>query len=93
MTEQFDFVAEVQGRPVTKAQLSLAFDAVAPKPNWKSPIRTEISLDPYTMALVREAIIFFTGSVPTFRLQGGTTTGAMGRYSVTADGYYLTIGS
>lgn len=86
-------VAKVEGRPVTQGELSLAFDAVANKANWKNPIDAVVSLDSYTMAMVREAVVFFTGSVPTFELTTGTTTSGMGRYRVKAAGYYRTIGA
>jgi hypothetical protein len=86
-------VGEVMGKPVTQGELSLAFDAVANRANWKNPIDAVVSLDSYTMAMVREAVVFFTGSVPTFELMTGTTTSGMGRYRVKAAGYYRTIGA
>lgn len=86
-------VAEVKGRPVTAETLSIAFDAVADKTNWKNPIDRVVDLDDYTKALVERAVIYFVGSTPTFERLGGTTTGGVGRYRVRADGYYLTIGA
>lgn len=69
----------------TQEQLEQAFDLVADKKHWKNPINAVIPLES-DQALIREAVIHFTGSVPTFvRTSKGI--------KVTANGYYLTIGS
>jgi hypothetical protein len=81
-------VAEIMGKPVTRAELSAALDIVADKTDWKNPINTVVDLDRYTKAMVKEAVWFFTGSLPRFQRMGGTTTGGMGRYRVKAAGYY-----
>lgn len=86
-------VAKVNGRDVNRAELTIAFNAVAPKDNWKNPIDATVDLDDYTKAMVAEAVTFFTGSVATFTRIGGTTTGGVGRYRVTAKGYYAAVGA
>lgn len=83
-------VATVKGRAVTKAQLRTAFDLVADKANWKMPIDATVQygdLDGDRIAMIREAVIFFTGSVPTF------TQLRYGWMRVRAAGYYNTIGA
>lgn len=86
-------VAQVNGRDVTRGELCIAFDAVANRDNWKLPVDKTVDLDSYTLALVREAVIFYTGSVPTFEALTGTTTSGVGRYRVRAAGYYNTCGA
>jgi hypothetical protein len=86
-------VANVMGRAVTQGELKVAFEAVADKVNWKMPIDAVVDLDPYTMAMVKEAVVFFTGSVAKFKALTGTTTDGIGRYRVTAAGYYAAIGA
>jgi hypothetical protein len=86
-------VANVMGRIVTRGELSKAFDAVANKANWKLPINASVDLDEFTKAMVAEAVVFFTGSKAKFKRLTGTTTGGIGRYRVTAAGYYAAIGA
>ena len=83
----------MNGRDVTRGELSVAFDAVANKRHWKLPINCVVDLDAHTMAMVREAVIFFTGSVPEFHSLSGTTTSGVGTYRVRAAGYYETCGA
>lgn len=64
-----------------------AFSQVASRSNWKAPIAWII--EGKDQALVEEAIIFFTGSVPTFTKAEGNT----GRLVVKAEGYYSAIGA
>ena len=45
----------------------------------------------YEIALIREAVVFYTGSVPTFRKVADNLAAAT--YLVTAAGYYATIGA
>lgn len=90
---QAQVVAKVNGRDVTRGDLSIAFDAVADKSNWKMPIDKVVDLDAYTQAMVAEAVTFFTGSVATFQRIGGTTTGGIGKFRVKAAGYYNTVGA
>src|SRR5262245_10840743 len=81
---------KVNGRDVTWAELSLAFDAVAPRDDWKNPIERVLHLDADTLALVRRAVAFFTGSEPTFEQIGTELPGdpGVGLYRVRAAGYY-----
>lgn len=78
------------GRPLTRAQLTEAFNRVAPGDNWKRPIDITLQLEPLDREVVREAVIFFTGSVPKFEYAGccGDLT-----CRVTAAGYYATCGA
>lgn len=71
----------------THGDLSEAFDEVKNEENWKYPIDTVIPKKslPYKEDIYREAIVYFTGSVPTF-----TKIGEFVR--IRADGYYNTIG-
>lgn len=86
-------VDRIDGRDVTRAELKLAFDAVADKANWKNPIDKVVDLDPFTMQMVRQAVIFFAGCVPTFEPLTGSTTSGMRKYRVKADGYYIAVGA
>lgn len=92
-TDGKEIVAMVQGKPVTRGELSIAFDAVVNKSNWKNPIDKIVDLDPWTKALVSEAVIFYTGSVPSFEAITGTTSWNVGKYRVKAAGYYSAIGA
>src|SRR5262245_2846710 len=86
-------VATVMGKPVTRGELSTAFDRVAAKGNWKNPINTVVEIaNDFDMAVIKEAVIFFTGSVPEFHARGGGKLPGC-HYRVTAKGYYLTIGA
>lgn len=80
-------VARVVDRDVTRGELSKAFDSVADRANWKNPINAVVALDSFGICLLTEAVIFFTGSVPSYKSLGG------GKYRVTAAGYYRTIGA
>lgn len=77
------------GTPYSRAQLIEAFQAVQNKSNWKHPIDATIAPPlSFTIDLdkLRDAVIFFTGSVPTFKKSDGWLR-------VKAAGYYATIGS
>jgi len=67
------------------ARLKPLFDLVCDKKNWKNPIRATVDKNA-NIAGIKEAIIFYTGSVPTI-------TETKKGYRVVADGYYLTIGA
>lgn len=82
-------VATIEGRPVTRGELSEAFDWVADRSNWKNPIACAIVLSARQRALVREAIVFFTGSIPTITVDDGDAETTI----VRAAGYYATIGA
>lgn len=86
-------VATVNGKSVTRGDLTIAFNAVADKANWKMPIDARVDLDAYTLAMVAEAVTFFTGSVAKFERLTGSTTGGIAKYRVTAAGYYATCGA
>jgi hypothetical protein len=77
-------VANVNDKPVTRGELSEAFKLVAPAGNWKMPIDKTVAAD-LDRAMITEAVIFFTGSVPTFEP-------VLNGYRVRADGYYRAIG-
>jgi hypothetical protein len=82
-------VAVVFGRAITRRQFSEAFDRVIDSSNWKNPIdRVLLVNDDRDMALIREAVVFFTGSVPTFEKLRRANC-----YRVRAAGYYATIGA
>src|SRR5262245_44728559 len=86
-------VAEVNGRKVTRGELRDAFDRVADKANWKNPVDAVIDISgDAEMAMIREAVIFFTGSVPKFAPRKGAKLPGC-RYRVTARGYYLAVGA
>ena len=74
------------GKTRLQSELKAAFDLVAPKPNWKMPIAATIYATT-EKSLVSDAIIHFTGSVPTFASQSGK------RYRVKAAGYYASVGA
>jgi hypothetical protein len=85
-------VCKIRGRDVTRAELSKAFDRVAPIANWKNPIDAIVVFtQDGERELVEYAIEFFTGSkakLEVIRLQAYCST-----YRVTAAGYYATIGA
>lgn len=81
-------VAHVDGRDVTRHQLDQAFMKVHP-PNWKDPIDTVITVaDDAELAVIDEAVVFFTGSRCEFNKLTVTN-----RYRVRAAGYYATCGA
>lgn len=72
----------------TTAILSPAFDRVANKENWKFAIDAVIDIaDMDEQLVIHEAVIFYTGSVPTFEHVSGRA------FRVKARGYYAAIGS
>jgi hypothetical protein len=86
-------VAQVHGKDVTRADLSAAFNRVASKENWKMPIDAVVDIEnDYAKELIERAVIFLTGSVPTFEPIAGATLPAC-RYRVKAAGYYAAIGA
>lgn len=85
-------VSQVNGKPVTRGQLEAAFEKVKPIGNWKNPISAVVILDVEEMAMIEEAIRFFTGSVAEF-VELAKLKDGKGRYRVRADGYYLAIGA
>lgn len=69
------------------ATLRAAFERVENKDHWKNPINVVLELTEADKLAIREAVIFYTGSVPRFTLLTGS------RYRVRAAGYYATIGA
>jgi hypothetical protein len=85
-------VATILGREVTRREMREAFDKVANQANWKMPINATIPIDnDFDLLLVREAVIFFTGSVPEITV--ATYVRPRCKYRVRAAGYYQTIGA
>lgn len=85
---KFEYVAVVRGKRYTVDELRATFDLVADKKHWKNPIKTKpLELTDTQIELINEAVIFFTGSVPHFEYHQN------GKVSVTARGYFLTIGA
>jgi hypothetical protein len=84
-------VGQVQGQPVTRGELSLAFARVQNRTNWKLAVDATVTLATNREILVlREAVIFFTGSVPTFSV---VISPDGLRYRVQAAGYYAAVGA
>jgi len=69
------------GEPALRA----AFEQVQDRSNWKNPI--DAIIRDTAKAVVCEAIVFYTGSVPKVTELGG------GMIRVQADGYYVAIGA
>jgi hypothetical protein len=92
-------VATIDGRPVTQGELSTAFDWVADRSNWKNPIDCVVVLSFRQMALVREAVPFFTGGPVVITPAQGTMSATEYTRSdsravrVEADGYYRCVGA
>jgi hypothetical protein len=80
-------VAQVEGRDVTQGELAAAFDWVADKAHWKNPIDCVVALSPRQVALVREAVPFFTGSKARVEVIDE------GVVRIRAAGYFATIGA
>lgn len=84
--------AEVLGRDVTRGKLREAFGRVQDPTNWKKAIDARIPLcSDFDLLVVREAVIFFTGSVPSIDFV--LVRGGRNIYRVRAAGYYQTIGA
>jgi hypothetical protein len=82
-------VAVVAGQEVTRGQLSAAFALVADATNWKLPVDTTLAHGVAAatgLGVLREAVIFFTGSVPTFEHEANGMR-------VRARGYYAAVGA
>jgi hypothetical protein len=74
------------------AALRAAFERVQNAAHWKNPVDAVVDLNDAEMATLREAIIFFTGSVPAFKPRVGAALPRC-RYRVQAIGYYLAVGA
>lgn len=88
-----NFLGGIAGK--RRSEVSAIFDRVADKSNWKLPIKAEVALDFADSDLLREAVIFFTGSVPTMEVIEPFLNRNDGRsmYRVTAAGYYSAVGA
>ena len=72
-----------------QSELDAAFNLVAPRDNWKNSIDTTLPCrDPQCIASVVDAVVHFTGGVPTIHI--GRPTDAI---RVTAPGYYVSVGA
>ena len=69
------------------AQLKAAFEKVQCRHNWKNPIYHIMPVLECDDDLIREAIIFYTASDPTFTMIGD------GFVKIKAPGYYISVGS
>ncbi len=89
------FINNETGTPFSRAQLSEAFSLVSDAGDWKNPV--DACVTPFCasernvrladlLRMIEEAVIFYTGSVPTIENDGGS-------YSVRAVGYYKAIGA
>jgi hypothetical protein len=85
-------VAEVYGRKCDRGDLEAAFHKVADPKNWKHAINADVVLNDVEVETVRQAVIFFTGSVPTFRPVARASVKRW-RYHVSAVGYYSAVGA
>lgn len=89
MTDTLDnkVVAAADGFDYTRAELSAYFDMVKNDEHWKNPIDKIVRIKDFrTKVGIREAVVFYTGSTPSF-------TPTAGHFRVTAAGYYMTIGA
>jgi len=69
----------------TQEQFVAAFEKVQDKKHWKNPVNAVIDATE-NLHLIREAIIHFTATVPTFDILKVTEAGT--KILVRADGYY-----
>lgn len=73
---------------LTRGELKSHFEKVQNPEGWKLPINVVIDIvDLKDMELIRNAVIFFTGSVPKFYSIG------LNKYRVKAAGYYAAMGA
>lgn len=82
------------GSKWSRQELLDAFARVEP-PNWKDPINKVVNVNDWTVedyAKVREAVVFFTGSVPSFS-PAGYDVNNQPLSRVKAAGYYATVGA
>ena len=87
-------VMKVHGVDVTRGQLRDAFDRVSPA-NWKDGIdATVITGNGFEAEMIRQAVTFFTGSVPTLeRVRARGVKAPRCKWRVKAAGYYATCGA
>ncbi len=81
-------VDQIDGRPVTRGELDIAFRKVENLNNWKLPVDRIVRLEEgESIELVLRAIEFFTGSKGEYMVLNDST------YYVTAPGYYAAVGA
>lgn len=78
-----------------RSEISALFDLVADKANWKNPIDAQVALTFDEADLLREVVIFYTASVPSFEVIEPTAYRMDGKslYRIKADGYYRAVGT
>lgn len=87
-----DQVIEIDGKLMTRGDLTDAFNLVCDKTNWKMPIDCEVVLQPGQIDAVHKAVIFFTGAPCEFDWLGKGETDKF-KWRVRAPGYYKTCGA
>lgn len=86
----YDFPCIVRGELVSRDDVLLAFNSVCDKENWKMPIEALVNGDA-DLDLIRAAVVYFTGSVPTFDPVDPVDNTTL--IFVRAAGYYNAIGA
>ncbi len=97
MTDSKNLLHSETSSVFTRDQLKTVFDMVAAREDWKLPVVREIfypdGIDHDLFhVMVTEAVIFFTGSVPTFRVFKNNPILKQHVLLVEADGYYSAMG-
>ena len=87
---RMEIVDHIDGRPVTRFELTEAFDWVCDRSNWKNPINCTVYLSPRQIKLVRHAVAFFVGAFPTITF---ATTDGTAKVRVVSPGYYAICGA
>lgn len=90
-----EIVVRVDQREFSRRELTIAFDRVVDKTNWKYPINTVINLTGNSekeIATIKAAIAFFTGSEAVIEYTHDSTL-SKPMVSVMAAGYYRSIGA
>jgi hypothetical protein len=81
-------VETIDGRSITRAELRAAFDRVADRSHWKNPIASSVVIhSEFEREVIRRAVVFFTGSVPTFEHVAGPF------FICRAAGYFAAVGA
>lgn len=82
----------IDGRPVTRGELSAQFDRVKNAEHWKNHIDAQVDVaNDAEIDLIERAVVFFTGSVP--HVVEVRAAGGMRTIRVRAAGYFRTIGA
>lgn len=86
-------VETINGKPVTRREITEAFNLVCDKTNWKFAIDITLDLTPAQVPYVHQAAIFFTGAPVEFSFKGKGDTEGTHKFRVTGPGYYNTCGA